>query len=188
MSRIAPALEEQGVEVEVTGLEGSTLVLRARRTAPGMPVAFLVKLIEGTYRRYLPEITRVRLEGYDPGPGRPPPPPAPPPAAGPRVRGLEGVDLAGLDRARAARALESFVAVMLPRGARRLKVCGLADPAARRAAEKWAHFYRGAYHSLHPQGQDENSWIVHFDQECHKRDCSAGMPEEVMPGSLMIIE
>lgn len=43
------------------GREDHRLLVRARRTGPGTPVAFLVKALEGTLRRYHPDLTEVEL-------------------------------------------------------------------------------------------------------------------------------
>lgn len=180
LDRLEPTLAEQGLAVEPLALEGSTLSVRARRTGPGMPAAFLVRLLEGTFRRYAPEVASVRLEEYET------PAAAVPAATGPAAVGIPAIDLSGQDRRRAARALEAFVALALRRGARIVKVRGLAEDPARRAAEKWADFYRDTFRSRHPEAGVEGAWVVHFDRPCDDPACTAGQPTELMPAPLFL--
>lgn len=67
IERLHPILRKEGLEVDFLSQEGSLVNIRARRVASGVPVAFLVKAIAGTYRRYLPGVKDVCLMEYDPG-------------------------------------------------------------------------------------------------------------------------
>lgn len=189
LERLAPSLAEQGIEVTLTGSEGGVVRIEARRTGPGWPLAFLSRALEGTFKRYLPGFRGLLLEGYVPLEGRTPGgggPPAPP-EAGPPFQGIPGVDLGGLDRSRAARSLESFVALALRKGARVVKVRGLDHEPAHRAAEKWADLYRGTWTSQHLEEGRTDAWIVHFDRPCLDPSCARDLSEEILPGALVLI-
>ena len=69
VEKLRPTLRQEGLEVDFLGREGAIVNIRAKRVSPGVPVAFLVKAIAGTFRRYLPEIEDVCLAEYDPGEG-----------------------------------------------------------------------------------------------------------------------
>lgn len=195
LEKLRPATEQEGLEVEFLGISGNTLELKARRRQPGAPTAFVIKAIEGTFRRYLPEIAAVRLVDYEPGtPAKAPPaqetgfaplfrpgPKAPMPAP----RGIPGVDLHGLDRADAVRALEAFMDVWGPR-VDRVKLVGLEEDAPRRAAEKYLHVYADNVKSRHPEPGRPGVLILHLADPCHNETCSRGMEEEVMPGRILL--
>lgn len=185
VARLRPVLEEQGLELEVTGAEGGEVRLRGRRVGRGAPMAFMVKAVEGTFRRYLPGFASVRLEDFEEAPA--PPPPPPPPPAGPGFRGVPGVDLSGADRAQAARALETFATLARRRGAGRFKVRGLGQDPALRAAEKWRDMYRQDLGAVHAEEGRPDSWIVHLDGLCADPACSAGQPEELLPASVLLV-
>lgn len=180
--RLKPVLEEQGLELEVTGADGGTVILRGRRVRRGAPIAFMVKAVEGTFRRYLADFQGVRLEAFEELPQAPEPP-----AAGPGFQGLPGVDLSGADRAEAARALETFAVLARRRSVPRFKILGLGEDAALRAAQKWRDLYAADLRSVHPEESSPDSWIVHLDAACHDPACSAGQAEEILPARVLLV-
>lgn len=182
VQRLKPVLDEQGLELEVTGAEGGTVLLRGRRVGRGAPVAFMVKAVEGTFRRYLADFQDVRLEGFE---DLPPTPEAAP--AGPGFRGVPGVDLAGADRAEAARALETFATLVRRRGADRFKVRGLGEDAPHRAAEKWRDLYREEVAAVHPEEGQADSWVVHLGDPCQDPACCSGQDEEILPARVLLV-
>ncbi len=193
LERLRPALEQEGLEVEAQGVEGETLNIRARRTGPGVPVAFMVKAISGTFRRYLPEIQDVCLTEYDPGPEGAPKTRSSPdfekvlrhraPSVPVQPRGIPAVDLSGLDRRQAIRALEAFVRVWSAQSGK-VRFHGLTEDAPQRAAEKWASVYREDYHSLVKDSEDV--WTVYFGEV--GVNGSKIEAEEVMPGRVFLID
>lgn len=71
IEKLRPTLRSEGLEVDFVARVDNLVHIRARRVSPGVPVAFLVKALAGTYRRYLTEIEDVYLAEYDPGVGIP---------------------------------------------------------------------------------------------------------------------
>lgn len=180
--RLKPVLDEQGLELEVTGADGGTVLLRGRRVRRGAPIAFMVKAVEGTFRRYLADFQDVRLEAFEELPQAPEPP-----AAGPGFQGLPGIDLSGADRAEAARALETFAVLARRRSVPRFKIHGLGEDAALRAAQKWRDLYAADLRSVHPDEGSSDRWIVHLDDECQDPACCAGAQEEILPARVLLV-
>lgn len=150
LEKLEATFRQEGVGFEVLGQEGERLLVRARRHAPGAPVAFLVKALEGTLKRYHDTLREVELVEYDPGEGSATP--AEPssnfaPVTGHRSTGSfampeePGLDLRGSSRAEAVRALEAAHKLWSRQGVKRFRVRGLEEDAVRRAAAKWASFY-----------------------------------------------
>lgn len=151
LARLQATFAQEGVQFEALGSEGQRLLVRARRSGPGTPVAFLVKALEGTLRRYHESLREVELVEYDPGEG----------SATPEVPSQEfdkvlkhkaapsklnlpevpGLDLRGCDRAQAVTALEQAHKIWSRQGVERFKVRGLKEDPVKRAVEKWRTFY-----------------------------------------------
>ena len=151
LDRLAPTFAQEGIAFEIVGQQDQRLLVRARRVAPGVPVAFLVKALEGTLRRYHADLSEVELVEYDPGEG--PATPAHPSEqfdkvlkhrASPSAMAfpeVPGLDLRGCDRAQAVRALEQAHKLWSAQGISRFRVRGVnADPVAR-ALQKWVVHY-----------------------------------------------
>ncbi|MEW6283841.1 MAG: Smr/MutS family protein [Candidatus Eremiobacterota bacterium] len=198
LERLQPATQHEGLQVELRQVVDDVVELTARRTRPGAPAAFVIKAIEGTFRRYYPEVAGVRLVDYDPGPesaretaraedtsfaplfrhGTPAPYPAP--------RGIPGVDLHGLNRADSVRALEAFVDLWGPRGVSPVKVAGLEEDAPRRAAQKWLHVYRDNYRARHPDEGRPGVLVLHLGESCEDPACCRERDEELIPGRILL--
>lgn len=160
LQRLHPIFAQEGLEVELLGQRDQCLLVRARRTRPGTPVAFLMKALEGTLRRYHESLREVELAEYDPGEDLGPPP-APSPefekvlkhraASGGALRlpPRPGLDLSGCDRAQAARALEQAHKLWSDQIAR-FWVKGCSQEPVKRALDKWQSFYQAAQ-SVHLQ-------------------------------------
>jgi hypothetical protein len=151
LARLAPMMKSEGLEFEVLGQDGSNLNVRAKRVGPGIPVAFFLKAVAGTFRRYHSEITEIVLEEYDAGStvypktepnqefqkvlnhGRPS-------SVGPRDT-LPALDLSGCDRASAVRALEAAHKLWSQKGHQKLALRGLNEDPVERAYQKWSSFY-----------------------------------------------
>lgn len=195
LDRLKPALDQEGLEVELLGVEDQTLNIRARRVGPGVPVAFMVRAISGTFRRYQPDIQDVCLTEYDPGPeDLRPTKPSPdfekvlnhrPASPIPRARGIPGVDLSGLDRRQAVRALEAFTRSW-SRRSKRLRVLGLEEEQPRRAAEKWASYYEQEFHRIRKDEDQPGAWTIELEE-----GLEAVTPDdlvEVIPGKVFLVE
>lgn len=192
VEKLRPTLRQEGLEVEFLGREGALVNIRAKRVSPGVPVAFLVKAIAGTFRRYLPEIEDVCLAEYDPGEGIGTSPSKTfqavlshrPPVSSLILAGLPVADLSGLSRRDAVRALEGFVKMWAPRSPV-VAVAGLSEDAPRRAAQKWAEVYREDYRELREVSADR--WEIAFGQE-HPEETSAlrARGDELMPGKIFL--
>ena len=151
LAKLQGTFEQEGVHFEVVGEEQDRLLVRARRSGPGTPVAFLVKALEGTLRRYHEHLKEVELVEYDPGEG----------SSTPEVPSQEfdkvlkhkaspsklnlpevpGRDLSGCDRAEAVKALEQAYKIWSAQGVQRFLIKGLSQDPVRRAVEKWREFY-----------------------------------------------
>lgn len=166
--------------------------IRARRVAPGVPVAFLVKAIAGTYRRYLPEIEDVCLTEYDPGESIPTAPSNTfepvfnhkPGGVGLSAVGLPVLELSSLDRRQSVLALESFFRVWSNKSAV-LGVEGLEEGAPLRAATKWAAVYEKDYHQLVKVSERRWNIIVKNDSDRVQQDLEK--EEERMPGKIFLL-
>lgn len=149
LDKLESTFQSEGLEFELIGVDGETLNLRGRRVAPGVPAAFMIRAISGTFRRYLPDIQDVCLLEYDPGPeGMKTTQSSPdfekvlrhaPPTANLALKGIPALELHGLDRRQSVLALESFVKLWKDR-VPYLRVYGRSQDAPRRAVEKWANF------------------------------------------------
>lgn len=192
IEKLRPTLQQEGLEVDFLGCEQAVVNIRARRVGPGVPVAFLIKAVAGTFKRYLPEIEDVCLVEYDPGEGietKPSDTFAPvfahrPPANGLPLAGLPVADLSGLSRRDAVRAIEGFFKIWKLR-APLLALQGLEEDAARRAAAKWAEVYRDDYRELVEISPDR--WEI-FPGEDNPAAVSAlrSRGDEVMPGRIFL--
>lgn len=151
LAKLQGTFEQEGVHFEVVGHEQDRLLVRARRSGPGTPVAFLVKALEGTLRRYHEHLKEVELVEYDPGEGSSTPEvpsqefdkvlkhkAAPSKLNLPEVPGL---DLSGCDRAEAVKALEQAHKIWSGQGVQRFLIKGLSEDPVQRAVEKWRTFY-----------------------------------------------
>ncbi|MCA9777469.1 MAG: hypothetical protein KC800_12150 [Candidatus Eremiobacteraeota bacterium] len=193
IDKLKPKLREEGLEVDFLGREGAIVNIRAKRVAPGVPVAFLVKAIAGTYRRYLPEIEDVCLAEYDPGEAIGTAPSETfepvfqhkPVAAGLHLQGLPVIDLSGLDRRQAVQALENFFRVWSQKSPV-LGVEGLHQDAPLRAMKKWASVYRDDYSET--QVVSDGRWnilIAAGTDESVKKMLTQS--DERMPGKIFIL-
>ncbi len=161
LNKLKSTFLQEGVEFEVLGRESQRLLVRARRTGPGVPVAFLVKALEGTLRKYHESLREVELVEYDPGEGTATPKEPSPEfdkvlkhhASANKVIKLPeapGLDLRGCDRAQAVKALEQAHKMWSRQGVRRFKIRGLSEDPVKRAVDKWLSFYEEA-ESAHPE-------------------------------------
>ena len=186
MRRLEPVLVAQGLRVEVVGQEDGVIRLRARRVGPGATLAFMVRALEGTFRRYLPDFREVVVDAYE-GPPEPGSGPPKPPVAGPAFQGLPGLDLAGSGRSEAARALEAFAGMAQRRGETRFRLCGLVEADPRRAALKWLSL-GGEGRSAHPEAGTPGTWIVHLAGPCtNPETCGPGEAGDVIPARVLVI-
>jgi len=196
IEKLKPKLREEGLEVDFLGREGAVVNIRARRVSPGVPVAFLVKAIAGTYRRYIPEIEDVCLAEYDPGEaiGTAPSETFEPVFkhksvfSGLELKGLPVIDLAGLDRRHAIQALENFARAWSSKSPI-LGVEGLEEDAPMRAMKKWAAVYQDDYSET--QVVSERRWnILVAPASSPEIEEMLSKPDERMPGKifLMLVE
>lgn len=201
LAKLGPAAEHEGIAMEFSGLGADDVVeVRARRIGTGAPVAFLIKAVEGTFKRYYPEVPGIRLVEYDPGPKtlrsqktariedtgfaslakhKAPSLPAP--------KGIPAIDLHGLDRKQAVRVLENFVDLWGPREVDRVKVYGLAEDAPGRAVKKWLMVYQDWVQSQHLDNGNPDVLVMHLKQVCSDEACAAGSEEERMPGKILLM-
>jgi hypothetical protein len=192
IDKLRPTLRQEGLEVDFLGHDGPVVNIRARRVGPGVPVAFLVKAIAGTYRRYLPEVKDVCLVEYDPGAGIATSPSQTfepvfahrPPGQSLGLEGLPVVDLKGLSRRDAIRAIEGFVRLWASRSPL-LALRGLAEDAPLRAARKWAAVYRKDYREILEVSQDR--WEIVLDASNPERLTRLkSQGDEIMPGKIFL--
>lgn len=152
LERLAGTFRQEGVEFDVLGRDGLRLLVRARRSGPGVPVAFLVKALEGTLKRYHPELREVELVEYDPGEGSSTPEQSSPEfdkvlkhranaAALTSLPQAPGLVLSGCDRAQAIQAVEQAHKMWARQGVHYFKIRGYSEEAVQRAVDKWLSFY-----------------------------------------------
>lgn len=190
IEKLRPTLRQEGLEVDFLGREGAVVNIRAKRVAPGVPVAFLVKAIAGTFKRYLPEIEDICLTEYDPGESIATAPSETfepvfkhrPAMADLTPKGVPVIDLRGLDRREAVQAIENFVRIWKERSPV-LGISGLDEDAPGRAARKWASVYREDYRHL--DEISESRWDVFFS-EAGDIESLKEQGEEVMPARIFL--
>lgn len=191
LEKLEPVFAQEGVTFELLGSENERLLVRARRSGPGVPIAFLVKALEGTLKRYHSSIQEVELVEYDPGEGRATPEKPSETfdkvlkhqAASTRLALPEapGLDLRGCDRAQAVRALEQAHKMWSRQGTRRFKVRGLSEEPVQRAFDKWRSFYAEA-----ERVEEESPDVLRITL----KDAMGSFPEEEtlwFPARLMLI-
>lgn len=191
IDKLRPTLQQEGLEVDFLGREGEIVNLRARRVAPGVPVAFMIKAIAGTFRRYLPEVADVCLVEYDPGVGIETAQSATfapvfahrPPLSSLALAGLPVADLAGLSRRDAVKAIEGFLKVWGGRSPL-VAISGLREDAPRRAARKWLSVYRDDYREVHEIDRDRWEILLGGDETVLTELRARG--DEVMPGRIFL--
>jgi hypothetical protein len=192
IEKLHPILRQEGLEVDFLSQEGPLVNIRARRVAAGVPVAFLVKAIAGTYRRYLPAVEDVCLAEYDPGIDIPIAPSKTFEAvfkhsAAVHALLLDGtpvVDLAGLGRRDAIRAIEGCVKVWGGRSPL-VAIEGLTQDAPRRAARKWAAVYRDDYKEINEISPDR--WEITFGVDKGRQIAELkARGDKVMPGRIFL--
>lgn len=168
VAKLAPMFAQEGLELEIVAQEGQNLNVRARRVASGVPVAFLLKAMAGTFRRYHSEIREVVLIDYDPGDQKFAVAPANPDFDKVLRHGsknhqdgktfadlgpdkIPALDLRGCTRQSAVRALQTARKIWSSPGV--FAVRGLADEAVARAFEKWKHHDGDVAHQLEIQSE-----------------------------------
>ena len=163
VARLEAVFSQEGVSLEVLGEADERLLVRARRTGPGTPIAFLMKALEGTLRRYHEKLREVELVEYDPGEGSATPDKPSPefekvlkhrsPPAQLKLPEVPGLDLTDCDRRQAAQALEKAHKMWSQQGVQRFRIRGLRQEAVRKAVEKWISFYAASEsHQAEPDG------------------------------------
>ena len=194
IEKLRPKLREEGLEVDFIDRQGAVVNIRAKRVAPGVPVAFLVKAIAGTYRRYLPEIEDVCLAEYDPGEAIGTAPSDTfepvfqhkPVASTLNLVSLPVVDLSGPDRRQAVIALENFFKVWKEKSPV-VGITGLDEDEPGRAAAKWASVYENDYEAV--EKISKSRWDVIVDgQEQKQIEELRDQGEEIMPGRIFILD
>jgi hypothetical protein len=191
IDKLHPTLRQEGLEVDFLGREGDIVNIRARRVGPGVPVAFLIKAIAGTFRRYLPDVADVCLVEYDPGEGIETAPSdtfAPVFAHRPAVSslalaGLPVVDLSGLNRRNAVKAIEGFLKIWGSRSPL-VALAGLEEDAPRRAARKWLSLYGDDYREV--LEIDRDRWEIRLGGDDAAIETLRARGDEVMPGRIFV--
>lgn len=191
IDKLRPTLKQEGLEVDFLGQEGAVVNIRAQRVGPGVPVAFLLKAIAGTYKRYLPEIEDVCLTEYDAGDFAPAPPSETfepvfnhkPVSAHLKLEGIPVLDLTGLNRKDAVLAIEGFFKVWAERSPL-IMLSGLNEDAPRRAAEKWAAVYRENFRELKKLSPER--WEVLLSTDSDELQRVRALGEELMPGRIFV--
>lgn len=183
LARLQPVLEEEGLEIQVVDLRDGLVHLRGRRVSPGVPMAFMVRALEGTFRRYLSGFKGVVLDEWEDLEERK----TPPRALGPIMRGLPGLDLTGTDRREAASALDIFAGMLRRQGARRARLLGVGQGGAEQALEKWLAIHREAGDLGHPEAGHRGRWILHLGQACEDPGtCGSDESGETLPAGILL--
>jgi len=187
LARLNPLLEQEGLELQVVDVDEGVVHLRGRRVSPGVPVAFMVRALEGTFRRYLPGFREVALDEWQ---GLEEPEAfSKPRTSGPIMRGLPGLDLAGTNRKEAAQALEIFAGMMRRQGASCARLLGVAPDEPERAVRKWLSVHREDGVLGHPEAGAQDRWILHFGQPCEAAEtCHQGESGETLPARILLLD
>jgi hypothetical protein len=192
IDKLYPTLLQEGLEVDFLSQEGSLVNIRARRVGAGVPVAFLVKAIAGTYRRYLPDVKDVCLAEYDPGVDIPIAPSETFEVVFKHsaavhallLGGLPVVDLAGLGRRDAIQAIEGCVSVWGGRSPI-VAIQGLTEDAPLAAAKKWSAVYRDGYKEI--KKLSPGRWEITFgDGNAQQIADLKAKGDEIMPGRIFL--
>lgn len=192
LDKLQVIFDEQGLKVTLVELRGDQIILDIERLSPGMPVAFMVQAIGGTFRRYMPQIQQAVLGKYQ---GLPEPVPEPNQAAPAeplfRFRALPEVDLDKIsDKLAARQALVAFVDMVRHQQLNSLRVVGVTTAASYQALlglcakqEVW----------MHPIADQPGNYMVHLDIVPksvdigqHPADCGVAEPGETIPAKILL--
>lgn len=186
LARLNPLLEQEGLELQVVAVGEGVVHLRGRRVSPGAPMAFMVRALEGTFRRYLPGFREVALDEWQ---GLQEPEASfETRTSGPRMRGLPSLDLAGTNRQQAAQALEIFAGMLRRQGASCARLLGIATDEPERAVRKWLAVHREDGVLGHPEAGHQDRWILHFGQACEAAEiCHPEESVETLPARILLL-
>ncbi|MGI5845028.1 MAG: hypothetical protein ACOX9B_12745 [Candidatus Xenobium sp.] len=186
LARLNPLLKEEGLEFQVVDVAEGVVHLRGRRVSAGAPMAFVVRALEGTFRRYLPGFREVALDEWQ---GlQEPPASCEPRIPGLRMSGLPALDLAGTDRQKAAQALEIFFGMLRRQGASCARLLGVAADGPERAVRKWLAVRREDGVLGHLEAGHRDRWILHFGQACEAAEtCNPEESVETLPARILLL-
>ena len=191
IEKLKPSLKSEGLEVNFVKQEGSTVHVRAKRITAGVPVAFLMKAIEGTYRRYLPEVEDVLLTEYDSG-GQSghekselfqPVFEHKPVLQAFALQEQPAVDLRGLDRRVSVRIIERFVDMWKEKSPQ-VELVGVDEDAPSRAFKKWLAVYEDLFQEV--QYPSEDTARIIFDPVRATSEEFTSLKRELMPAKVLM--
>ena len=201
-------LEERGRSFGSAAVSGGSRVqvrIRLERFAPGLPTAFMVKGLQGTFRRYYDPDTDVILEEYkvlSQAEG------AKPASSAVKedferawkahtgravFKAVPGIDLSGASAQLSACAWENFTA-MLKRQDEKFAVVSLDNDPSRRVLRQWSSI-NSAY--LHRFARSENLWALHLDVLTpdtpeaaveHESKCLVPAEVDMLPARILVVK
>lgn len=142
LDKLKVLFDEQGLRVELDYIDQktSTAYFRMERFAKGLPAAFIIKGMGGTFRRYLPEIKEAAISSYQ-GLAEPERNEAPAEAShdseAHNSQKTPGLSLKGCGRAEAARALCAFLDMMRRNGENLFRITGTDEKEVAPALRQW---------------------------------------------------
>lgn len=142
LDKLKILFDEQGLRVELDYIDKKTATafFRMERFAKGLPAAFIIKGMGGTFRRYLPEIKEAAISSYQ---GLPEPErndassEASNNSQPDKSQKTPGLSLKGCTRSEAARALCTFLDMMRRNGENLFRITGTDEKEVLPALKQW---------------------------------------------------
>ena len=142
LDKLKILFDEHGLRVELDYIDKNTATafFRMERFAQGLPAAFIIKGMGGTFRRYLPEIKDAAISSYK---GLPEHQPGNAPEEKSQAikpdnsQKTPGLNLKGCSRLEASRALAAFLDMMRRNGENLFRITGTDEKEAMSAFRQW---------------------------------------------------
>ncbi len=167
IKEIQPILQQENMELTILGESNDLVKIGIHRTGPGSPVAFMVKAIEGTFKKYHSSINKVELASYEPNDHAAIASDLTEKILHPetsgvamKVQGNPILDLSDQNQKDSLSALEAFLR-MWSQSVSILGVAGISETGPSNAIKKWSTHFEKAYDTIIPDPENSNLvWIT----------------------------
>lgn len=184
LKKLEPAAKLEGLKVLFAGIEENTLHLKVHRIGEGIPVAFFIKALEGTFRKYLPQLSGIALVEYQKNGFEAKQSQEfqkvylhQPPRVKIQPKGLPSTDVSTLNQAQTVQIFETLSHMWQDQSPWFL-VTGLNHPPALDGAKKWEFHFPNDYLKIQ---KEQDQWLVYLT-EAPPPD----LPIESIPAKLLL--
>ncbi|MBQ7503438.1 hypothetical protein IJT93_12150 [bacterium] len=203
IKKLEATLADEGLKITSFAFRNGSkeFHISMQRFAPGLPTAFMVKGLQGTFRRYLDPQISVVLDGYEvlPDSGERPSHSSEElksailngPAGNLQFENMPLLKFSvqNNDRHAAAEALENFVRMIKRRGLETFAADCPAE-APLKVLKQWCAINR-AY--MHRKADSDSLYIIHgeavgeADREAHEASCCRDMKFDILPADILVM-